>query len=65
MDILLQIAALATIALGLAYIAFPQKMYIFDLRHQNENLSELSRKGVWIYRLLGVVLLLIGIPRLF
>jgi hypothetical protein len=30
MDILLQIAALATIALGLAYIAFPQKMYIFD-----------------------------------
>lgn len=65
MSILLQIASLATVALGLAYIAAPQKMHIFDFRYQRGDSSKLSRKGVWIYRSLGIALVLLGFPRLF
>lgn len=64
MSILLGIAALATVVLGLVYIVVPQKMYVFDSQYHRGDSSKPSKKRVWLYRLLGIGLLIIGFPRL-
>ncbi len=64
MGILLQIAAVVSVVLGLAYIAVPQTMHRFDLRYLRGNSSKLSKKEVWLYRLVGMALIVLMLSRL-
>jgi hypothetical protein len=64
MGILIQIAALGTILFGIVYVIIPRRAHEFGFESLR-NASSLSSGKIWLYRILGVGLIITGYSHLF
>jgi hypothetical protein len=64
MGILIQIAALGTILFGIVYVTIPRRAHEFGFEYLRDTSSPSSGK-IWLYRILGVGLIITGYSHLF
>lgn len=64
MGILIELAALATVLFGTVYAIVPRRAHKFGFENLRDTSSPSNGK-IWLYRILGVGLIITGYPHLF
>ncbi|MCU4800012.1 hypothetical protein OB920_06475 [Halobacteria archaeon HArc-gm2] len=64
MSLLVQIAAIGTVLIGLAYVAVPRRVYSTGFDFLRGESSEPTWGGLWLHRILGCGLIWTGLSHL-